>query len=56
MLDGDAFLLKRITRFHRYLDSLKEYDLSYYQTIVNQRPHLVDSLIQAEHFLQSKNF
>ncbi len=54
--DGDALVLKRITRFHKYLDSLKEYDLSYYQSIVNQRPHLVDSLIQAEQFLQSKKF
>ena len=52
----DAIVLKRITRFHKYLDSLKEYDSNYYQTILNQRPHLVDSLIQAEQFLQSKNF
>ena len=54
--DDDVFVLKRITRFHKYLDSLKEYDSNHYQTIMNQRPHLVDSLIQAEQFLHSKNF
>ena len=56
LLDDDAIVLKRITHFHKYLDSLKENNPSCYQTIMHQRPHLVDSLIQAEQFLQSKNF
>ena len=54
--DDNAIVLKRITHFHKYLDSLKENNPSCYQTIVDQRPHLVDSLIQAEQFLQSKKF
>ncbi len=53
---GDSALLIRVMLFHSYLDSLKHNDTMQFQNIINRRPHLLDSVIAAEQFLQQENY
>lgn len=44
----------RIRSFHRYMDSLKEYNRAIYDSILRIRPGLMDSIGKAEQFLQEQ--
>ena len=45
---GDAITLHQIKNFHRQLDSLKKNNFLRYDSIMQCRPHLLDSIIMVE--------
>lgn len=44
--------LKRIHRFKLYMDSLSKYDQKKYESIIDIRPHLMDSINRIENKIQ----
>lgn len=44
--------LKRIHRFKLYMDSLSNHDYKKYESVINKRPHLMDSINRIENKIQ----
>ncbi len=49
---ADALVLKRIRHFHHYLDSIHLNDEPVYDSLTQQRPHLIDSIIIIERLIK----
>ena len=49
---ADALVLKRIRHFHHYLDSIHLNNEPFYDSLIQQRPHLMDSIIIIERLIK----
>ena len=47
----DDVVSERIRYFHKYLDSLQQNDVLRYDSLMKSRPHLLDSILTVEQFL-----
>ncbi len=51
----DAIVLRRIRRFHHYLDSIQKNNPRQYDRLMEKRPHLKDSITMVEQLTHEQN-